>query len=146
MIKLISKYTLILLLAIFFISCSDDDKDNSPTDPGGNGEIDNALVGTWVLQKILAPIATTPDAAGIFLTAIFNDDGTMQLTTIDSEGTTVDLGTWGTSNGNITITLEGEDPVTSSYTVDGDIATISNFEVEFQGTTVLASLEFVKLP
>ncbi|MDX1699137.1 MAG: hypothetical protein R3250_00905 [Melioribacteraceae bacterium] len=147
MIKLISKYTLILLLTIFFISCSDDDNDNnSPTGPGDIGEVDNALVGTWVLSKILSPIATTPDVAGIFLTAIFNDDGTMQLTTVDDEGTSVDLGTWGTSNGNITIALEGEDPVTSSYNVDGDVATISNFEVEFQGSTVLASLEFVKLP
>ncbi len=145
MLKLISKYSLILLLTFFFISCSDDD-DKSPTGPGGNGEIDNALVGTWVLTKILAPIATTPDVAGISLTATFNDDGTMQLTTIDEEGVSIDMGTWGTSNGTITITLEGEEPASSTYTVNGNTATIMDFAVEFQGATVLASLEFEKLP
>lgn len=147
MIKLLSKYTIIILLVLFFVSCSDDkDDNNSPTGPGGTGEVDNALVGTWVLTKILAPIATTPDVAGIFITAIFNDDGTIQLTTVDGEGTSVDEGIWGTSNGTITITLEGEEPVSSSYTVDGDTATISGFAVEFQGSIVLASLEFTKLP
>ena len=146
MIKLISKYSLILLLTFVFISCSDDDDDNSPTGPGNVGEVDNALVGTWVLTKILAPIATTPDVAGIALTAVFNGDGTVIITTVDEEGTVVDAGVWGTSNGSITIALEGEDPATSSYSVDGNTATISDFAVEFQGSTVLASLEFTKLP
>jgi hypothetical protein len=146
MIKLISKYSLILLLTFVFISCSDDDDDNSPTGPGNIGEVDNALVGTWVLTKILSPIATTPDVAGIALTAVFSEDGTVLITTIDEEGTAVDAGVWGTSNGSITIALEGEEPATSSYSVDGNTATISDFAVEFQGSTVLASLEFTKLP
>lgn len=144
MIKHFYKITLLLLFILALISCSDDDK--SSTEPEGTGEIDNALVGTWVLTKILAPIATTPDAVGISLTAVFNADGTMQLTTIDAEGTSINLGTWGTSNGNITITLEGIDPGTSPYTVDGNTATINGFPVEFQGSPVSASLEFTKLP
>jgi hypothetical protein len=141
------KYSYIILFVIMtalLISCGDDD-DNS-TSPEQTGEIDDALVGTWVLTNILSPIATTPEAAGIALTALFNDDGSMQLTTIDSEGTSIAAGTWFTSNGGITITLEGGEPGTSTYTVEGNKATLTNFPVEFQGTTILATLEFTKIP
>lgn len=144
MTKQFYKICLLILYTLALISCSDDD--NSSTAPEGTGEIDNALVGTWVLTKILAPIATTPDVAGISLTAVFNADGTMQLTTIDAEGTSVNAGTWGTSAGTITITLEGSEPGTSTYSVDGNTATIEGFPVEFQGSMVSASLEFTKLP
>ena len=130
-----------LILSVFIISCSDDDK--STTEPDVN--IDQALVGNWELTSILAPIATTPGAVGLALTAKFNADGTMQLTSTDVDGTVVDEGTWSTSDGEITITLEGEDPGSSPYTVDGNTATISGFPVDFQGTVILATLEFTKM-
>jgi hypothetical protein len=136
------KFVLILLLIGMLISCSDDKK--SSTEPESNNENDQALVGTWKLTKILAPIATTPQAVGLDLTANFAADGTLQFTTIDADGTTVDGGTWSTKDGVLTITIEGEDPGTSPYTVAGNIATISAFPVDFQGSVLLASLEFTK--
>jgi len=138
------KFFFLIILTAAIISCSDDD--DSSTAPEGNAEIDNALVGTWVLTKILAPIATTPEAAGISLTALFNEDGTLELTTVDSEGTSINTGTWSTSSGTITITIEGEEPGSSAYTVDGNTATIDGFPVSFQGSVIMASLEFTKAP
>ena len=134
------KFVLILLFFGLLISCSDDEK--SSTEP--NGDIDQALVGTWELTNILAPFPTTPAAVGLSLTAKFNSDGTMQLTTTDVDGTVVDDGTWSTSDGKVTLTLEGEEPGTSSYTISGNVATLTGFPVEFQGNILLATLEFTK--
>jgi hypothetical protein len=136
------KSVLVLLLIGILISCSDDKK--SSTEPEGNGDNDQSLVGTWKLTKILAPIATTPQAVGLDLTANFAADGTLQFTTVDADGTTIDGGTWSSSDGVLTITIEGEDPAASPYTVVGNIATISAFPVDFQGSVLLASLEFTK--
>lgn len=135
------KFLALLIFSVLLLSCSDDDK--SSTEPD-NQEIDAALVGSWELTKILAPLATTPAAVGIALSADFNADGTMQLTTTDASGTIVDEGSWSTADGIITITLEGEDPGSSAYSVSDNTATISGFPVTFQGTTVLATLEFTK--
>ena len=139
--KINTKLVLILLFFGMLISCSDDKK--SSTEP--ETEIDQALVGTWELTNILAPFPTTPAAVGLALTAVFNADGTMQLTTTDVDGTVVDPGTWGTAEGKITITLEGEEPGSSSYSVDGNVATLTGFPVSFQGNVVLATLEFTKI-
>lgn len=135
------KFFAILIFSVLLLSCSDDDK--SSTEPE-NQENDAALVGSWELTKILAPIATTPAEVGLALSADFNSDGTMQLTTSDASGTIVDDGSWSTADGIITITLEGEDPGSSTYSVSDNTATISGFPVTFQGTTLLATLEFTK--
>lgn len=139
--KINFNFFLLLIITVIAVSCGDDK--NSSTEPE-NGIIDQAVVGSWELTNILAPFATTPAAVGIALTVIFNADGTMQLTTIDVDGTVVDTGTWSTSDGKITITLEGEEPGSSNYSIGGNIATFSEFQVEFQGTTILATLEFTK--
>ena len=130
-----------LLFIGIMISCSDD---KSSTEPEAAQGIDQALVGTWKLTKILAPIATTPAAVGLDLSANFSADGTLQFTTTDVDGTVIDNGTWSTSDGNLTITIEGEDAASSPYTVVDNITTITAFPVDFQGTMVLASLEFTK--
>ncbi len=137
-------FLLTLFLAITQISCSDDDNSTGPDDTTGESGQDPALVGTWTLTKILAPFPTTPEGVGISLEADFNADGSLQFTTTDADGTAIDEGSWSTADGNLTITIEGEDPATSPYTVVGNIATISAFPVDFQGTVVLASLEFTK--
>jgi hypothetical protein len=136
----IKKFSFIILSAVIISSCSKDK--NSPTSP--NLEHDQALIGTWVLTQITSPIVTTPEALGISLTAVFSSDGKTSLTTVELDSTTTDSGTWGTSDGKITITLEGEDPVTSSYSVNGNTATINQYPVNFQGALILASLEFTK--
>ena len=141
MITIHKKIILVLLFIGIFISCSDD---KSSTEPESNNGNDQALVGTWKLTKILAPIATTPAAVGLELLASFSDNGTLQFTTTDSDGTAIDEGSWSTADGNLTITIAGEDPATSPYTVVGNIATISAFPVDFQGSVLLASLEFTK--
>ena len=141
MITIHKKIILVLLFIGIFISCSDDKSSTEPESTNGN---DQALVGTWKLTKILAPIATTPAAVGLELLASFSDNGTLQFTTTDSDGTAIDEGSWSTADGNLTITIEGEDPATSPYTVVGNIATISAFPVDFQGSVLLASLEFTK--
>ena len=133
---------IILLLALFIlvVSCGDDEKSTNEPDI----EIDQALVGSWELTKILQPIATTPSAVGIALTAVFSSDGTLEFTTTDADGLTVDTGTWRASDGKLTITLEGVDPETSDYSIVENITTINGFPVEFQGTVILATLEFTK--
>jgi hypothetical protein len=143
--KLIYILFLILFASAFIISCSDDD-DDSTTGPDSNDGLDQSLVGTWVLTKILSPIAASPEDVGIALTVVFNDDGSMELTSEDAESTATYPGTWSTKNGELTITLEESEPGTSPYSINGNIATISQFPVEFQGNTILASLEFTKSP
>lgn len=135
------KFVILLLFIGIIVSCSDD---KSSTEPEPTKNNDQALVGTWKLTKILAPIATTPEAVGLELLASFSANGTLQFTTTDSDGTAIDDGSWTTADGNLTITIEGEDPATSPYTVVGNIATISAFPVDFQGSVLLASLEFTK--
>lgn len=140
--KINYKYFLILFFSLIIISCSDDSKNT--VEPEETLEIDQALVGTWELTKILSPISTTPEAVGLSLTATFINDGKVEFTTIDSEGTSVSKGTWGTLNGVLTIKLEDEDAASSSYTVSGNTATINEFPVDFQGSVLMASLEFTK--
>ncbi|MCB0731703.1 MAG: lipocalin family protein [Ignavibacteriae bacterium] len=138
--KNINKILTVLFLAIIIFACSDDKK--SSTEP--ELVVDQDLVGTWVLTQITSPVTASPETLGLSLTAVFNDDGTVEFTTIDSDGTTVDTGTWGTSNGTLTLEIEGESPASSAYSVTGDKATISGFPVEFQGNVVMAGLEFTK--
>lgn len=133
-----------LLLSITQISCSDDDNSTGPTDNGGEITQDPALVGSWKLTRILAPIQTTPEGVGISLDAEFNADGTFQFTTTDADGTSIDGGSWSTQNGELTFTIEGEDSVTSPYTVDGNTAIIQSYSFDFDGTPITATLEFTK--
>ena len=131
-----------VVLSLTIISCSDD----SSTEPKdeNNAVLDQALIGTWELTKITKPIVTTPDLIGLALTAVFTGDGNLQFTTTDTDTVTTDSGTWSTSGGVLTITIDGETPGVSPYTVVGNKATINDFPVEFQGTILLASLEFTK--
>ncbi len=132
----------LILLAFFFIAGCEDD----PTEPEVELEIDQNLVGTWELTKITKPIVTTPALAGIALTAVFNQDATLQFTTIDFSDTTttIDPGTWSASEGVLTITLEDEDPKSSPYTVSDSLATIDEYSVLFNGTVIVAGLEFTR--
>ena len=134
----------LILLAFFFITGCEDD----PTEPEPEieTEIDQNLVGTWELTKITKPIVTTPALAGIALTAVFNQDATLQFTTIDFSDTTttIDPGTWSASEGVLIITLENEDPKSSPYTVSDSLATIDEYSVLFNGTVIVAGLEFTR--
>jgi len=136
----IHRLLIIILVGIIIASCSKDK--SSPTSP--DLVVDQSLVGTWLLTQITSPITTTPGALGLSLTAVFTNDGNTMLTTVTIDSTTIDNGTWGTADGNITITLEGEDPVTSPYTVNGNTATIDKYPVNYLGQSILASLEFTK--
>ena len=136
------KAVLVLLVGLLLTSCSDDKK--SSTEPETVSGPDQALVGNWVLTKILSPIVTTPDVIGLSLTVEFNVNETLQFTTVDQEGTVVESGTWTTSGKNLTITLEGSEPGTSPYSITDNKVAISAFPFDFQGTVVMASLEFEK--
>lgn len=136
-------YILILLFAAIIISCSDD---KSSTEP--ELIIDQALVGTWDLTKIIAKLGTsnlelTPEQAGYSVTAVFKDDLTFQSTTTESDSVTVDAGTWGTKDGTLTITIDGEEPEFSPYVVEGNVATLES-TVPYQGFEIDATLEFTK--
>jgi hypothetical protein len=124
-------------------SCKDD-----PVEPKNEVSIDQQLVGKWELTKIIKPIVTTPEAAGIGLTAVFNQDATMQFTTITfaDTSTTIDKGTWSVADTVLTINLENEDAKSSPYIINENIVTISEYSVEFNGTPFLATLEFTKQP
>ncbi len=135
------KILLFIILSIFIVSSCSKDK-SSPTSP--DLVIDRELVGTWELTSILSPYQATPEQLGLSLTTVFKDDGTFEFTTTQSDSTTIDTGTWGTADGNITITFEGEDSATSPYTIEGTKATIENFPVNYLGTSILATLEFTK--
>lgn len=134
-------FFILLVLSVFLMSCGDDKK--SSTEPENQGH-DEALVGTWELTKILSPLATTPDEVGLALTAVFSSNGNLTFTTVDVDGTAIDNGTWSTSDGVLTLNIEGEDAASSPYSVSGNIANINAYPVDFQGTVVLASLEFTK--
>jgi hypothetical protein len=130
-----------LIFAVLIISsCSKDN--SSPTSP--DLVIDQALVGTWELTQITSPIVTTPQTLGLALTAVFTSDSKVEFTTIQNDSTSIDTGTWGTKDGSLTITLEGGDPATSTYTVNGNTATIDKFPVSYQNSIILAGLEFTK--
>ena len=96
--KFILKTVTVLLVSLILISCSDDKK--SSTEPETVAGTDQALIGSWVLIKILAQITTTPDLIGLTLTVEFNANETLQFTTVDQAGTVVEAGTWTTSGGN----------------------------------------------
>ena len=66
------------------------------------------------------------------------------MTTTEPSGTTVENGTWSVSNGNITITAEGEQPFTTTYSITGNELTLSVNEIEFGADTFPAILKFTK--
>ena len=139
-------FIILLLLGVIIISCGDDKK--SSTEPEANLEIDPAIVGTWDLTKITTSatgtlLVLTPEQAGLSFTATFNNDGTFESTTIDSDGTVVDTGVWGVSNNVLTITLTGEEPENSPYTINGNIVTLDS-TIDLQGIELEATLEFTK--
>ena len=110
--------------------------------------VDPAIVGTWDLTKITTSatgtlLVLTPADAGLSFTVTFNADGTFESTTIDSDGTVVDTGVWGVSNGILTIDLEGEDAEDSPYTINGNVVTLDS-TVPLQGLLIPATLEFTK--
>ncbi|MFZ1292118.1 MAG: lipocalin family protein [Melioribacteraceae bacterium] len=136
-------YIIVILFAAIIISCSDD---KSSTEP--ELVVDPALVGTWELTKIIANLGTTnleltPEQAGYNVTAIFRDDLTLESTTVNGDSTTIDTGTWGTKDGVLTLALDGEEPETSPYAIEGNVATIES-TVPYQGFEIDATLEFTK--
>jgi hypothetical protein len=133
------------LLIGIAVSCGDD---KSSTEPERELSIDQDLVGTWDLTLITTnatgqTIVLTPEQAGVASTATFYADGTFESTSTDSEGTTVDTGTWGVANGVLYLTIDGEEE-SSSYTVNGNVVTIeSTIPIEGFGD-IPATLEFTK--
>lgn len=135
-------YISLILFAVLISSCSED----KTTEP--KLILDPALVGTWDLTKIIAKFGTTdieltPEQAGYNVTANFKDDLTFKSTTVTSDSTTIDTGTWGTNDGTLTITIDGEEPESSPYTIDGNVVTIES-TVPYQGVEIDANLEFTK--
>lgn len=142
--NIITKYILLTFFIVLLISCSSDKK--SSTEP--NLSNDQSLVGTWELTKITASIGgqtlvLTPEQAGLSTTAVFKSDGTFESTSTDSDGTSVDTGTWSTANGVLTLNINGEDPETSTYTINGNVATIVS-SIPYSGVDIPATLEFTK--
>ena len=139
-------FFILLILSVFLISCSDDKK--SSTEPESNFVVDPAIVGVWDLTKITTTatgtlLVLTPEQAGLSFTVTFNSDGSFESTTIDSDGTVVDTGVWGASNGILTIDLDDEDPENSPYTINGNVVTLISI-VPLQGLEIPATLEFTK--
>lgn len=135
-------YISLILFVVLISSCSED----KTTEP--KLILDPALVGTWDLTKIIAKFGTsdielTPAQAGYNVTAIFKDDLTFESTTVTSDSTTIDTGTWGTKEGTLTLTIDGEEPEASPYIIDGNVATIES-TVPYQGVEINATLEFTK--
>jgi len=146
--KINYKFFLLFLFSILIISCGDDDK--NPTDPGSGGGdliVDPALVGTWDLTKITSTTfgVFTPAQLGLSFTTTFNGDGSFESTLVDVDGTAIDTGVWGVSEGVITIILEGEEPETQPYVINGNIVNLDS-SVPYQGIDIPANLEFTKRP
>ncbi len=140
--KIFINFSLILLFSAIIFSCKE-----SSTEP--KLELDAKLIGTWELTKIKTSIAgqdveLTPQAAGISSTVTFKSDGTFESVNTDSDGTTNDKGTWGTSNGNLTITITGEEPETAPYTFIDDNNVSIDRNIEISGNQVFATLTFTK--
>jgi hypothetical protein len=82
--------------------------------------------------------------AGVSMVLAVNGDGSYSMTTTDSDGTSVETGTWSVSNGNITITAQGEQPFTTTYSISGNQLTLNVNEIEFGGDAFPAILIFTK--
>jgi len=143
----INRFIVIAILNIvallFIVSCKEES-----TEPKTKLSIDESLVGKWELTKITKPVVTTPEAQGLALTALFNQDATMQFTTVINADTTttIDTGTWSTADTTLTITLQDEEPKSSPYVIRNNVVTIREYSIEFNGTLFLATLEFTKQP
>jgi len=143
--KINYKFILLFLLTALILSC----KEESSTEP--RLEVDPKLVGTWELTKIITNIGgqdveLTPEFAGLASTVTFNSDLTFESTNTDSDGTTQDNGTWGTSNGNLTIHIDGDEPETTPYEFidDTNVSIVNIVNIEGAGE-VFATLIFTKV-
>ena len=139
----------ILASALMFLSfgCNKDDENN----PVGGG--DSGLVGSWTLTGATINPGTDSaqvfnqtllQLAGVSMVLAVNGDGSYSMTTTDSDGTSVETGTWSVSNGNITITAQGEQPFTTTYSISGNQLTLNVNEIEFGGDAFPAILIFTK--
>jgi hypothetical protein len=124
-----------IIITFLFISACDD----SSTEP--KLVVDQKLVGTWELTKIITSIGSqdvelTPEAAGISSTVTFNSDLTFHSTSTDADGiTTEDTGTWGTLNGELTI------KITNGDTMKGPYKFLDNGDVSIDRTVKLSQGE-----
>jgi hypothetical protein len=82
--------------------------------------------------------------AGVSIVLAINSDGSYSMTTTDPDGTSVENGNWSVTNGNITITAQGEQAFTTTYSITGNQLTLNVNEIEFGGDVFPAILIFTK--
>jgi hypothetical protein len=135
------------LLMLLTFGCNKKDGNN----PVGGG--DSELVGSWTLTG--ATINPGTDSAQVFdqtllqfagvsIVLAINSDGSYSMTTTDPDGTSVENGNWSVTNGNITITAQGEQAFTTTYSITGNQLTLNVNEIEFGGDVFPAILIFTK--
>ena len=138
-----SFYLLITMLVplLVFISCSEDD---SPTNVV---TMDERLVGNWTLTKVTIPsfmMEQTPEEAGFMINGEVNSDGTFEMRTVDSTGTSLETGEWQTSGTTLTLCYEDGTSLDMAYTVDNNVITVITLIEMEPGQNVEAKLEFLK--
>ncbi len=137
-------YLLFISIALLFVvSCND-----SSTEP--KQSIDQKLVGTWVLTKIITSVGSqnielTPEQAGISSTVTFKSDLTFHSISIDADSVrTEDTGTWGTLNGELTIKFSDGEIMKGKYKFldNGDVSI--DRKVKLKQGEIFATLVYTK--
>ena len=139
-----------IIFAMFIaFGCDSDD-----TNPASGT---SALVGTWDMTSITSTveglpvtinasdldtwILLIPELAMVPRTLTLNEDGTYQLTYVDTE---VEAGTWTATESVLSVTPQGEiTPIPLPYTLSGNTATI-NMTAENEGEFFEVELVFTK--
>ncbi len=111
-------------------------------------ERDNRLVGQWDLLEVFVPslnLTYTAQQLGITALADFLDNGNYEFTTTDDTGAVeVEIGTWKTSNGTLTITYNDGTVEDTNYSIEGNIGILkSTYEIA-PGSEIPAEFKFEK--
>ena len=141
----------LLLSALMFLSvgCNKDDENN----PTGGNVTAGGLTGTWSLSEVTINPGTDSiqvlnqvalQIAGVSMVLVVNEGGTFTMTTTDSEGPSVETGTWSVSGNNITITPTGDDAEVIPFSIEGNILTLTLGDLEFGEDVFPAILKFTK--
>jgi hypothetical protein len=140
--KVYFKFILLLLISsmLFLNGCS---KDDNPT-----SSEEDALVGTWVLTKIiltsLGNTELSPQTAGFSATIIMKSDKTFTANYSDSDGPSTDAGTWSVSGGKLILKSNDGTVEETPYTLSGNKFTLERtLQVPTFGS-IPVKMEFTK--
>ncbi len=142
LLKLSRFAALFLVVIVIAIGCK---KDDNPTESTDNP---SQFAGTWKMTKVTVTysgsnIELTPEQAETQMTIVAGSDGSYQMTTVTTSGTTVQTGTWKINGTKMELKYSDGTSQSLDFTLNGNKCTIKT-TVNALGTTLPATLEFTK--